>query len=440
MITDLSKSIIMCTRIRQQELDPNVPLPAISTESYNFHRKKRVQQTYHMFYVPDDTYIHIPWRYAIKLRPEQMTLSSPTLVSPSNFLGTLSLEQQEYAHMTYESLVQHHTALLSIKTGGGKTVIAIYVCCLLNIPVTILVHRNILVHQWKERCAQFAPQLSNIVIRNVSSIKLDAMPDNWDQPHLLIIDEAHLFCTDRCTQIVLRYPCTHSLALTATVERKDQRHKMLYRMYGLPVITTRVNQTFKIFIVDTPFVFNLIFNKSRYSDVRTVKWIDMIRMQSECDERTECIVSWVDVLVHRGYRVLVLSKFVDHCDKLVCRLSESDVSVVGVHGNRDISDMPIDWECIVGTYSKCSTGFDVPVNALVLASDTVGTFEQTLGRVFRTRIPPVIVDLVDTSTDHSVWLRHARERESFYTECGGTLVRCDYTSLESLLTELTPTV
>lgn len=438
----------MCTRIEQHTLNQNIPLPAISTESYNFHRKKKVQQTHHMFYVPNDTYIHIPWRYVSKLQSNinpstdehvDTTLSLVSTPPPSTFVGTLSLEQQEYAQMTFETLVRHRTALLSIKTGGGKTVIAIYVCCLLNIPVTILVHRNILVQQWKERCIQFAPQLSNITIKNVSSIKLDSMPDTWDQPHLLIIDEAHLFCTDRCTQIILRYPCTHSLALTATVERKDQRHKMLYRIYGLPVITTRVSQTFKIFSVETPFVFNLIFTKSRYSDVRTVKWVDMIRMQSECDERTEYIVRWVNVLVHSGYKVLVLSKFVDHCDKMVQLLSDFELSVVGVHGNRDLSDMPMDWSCIVGTYSKCSTGFDVPVNALVLASDTVGTFEQTLGRVFRTRIPPIIIDLVDTSTDHSVWLRHARERESFYTDCGGTLVRCEYTSLESLLSELTPT-
>jgi superfamily II DNA or RNA helicase len=382
-----------------------------------------VDNIYHVFLVPDDVYIYLPWRYILKHKlyaPDPIELGINT---DELFTGTLRGEQSQYACETVEVLRSHRTALLSLKTGGGKTVVAIYIMCMLQLPVTILVHRNVLVEQWKARIQQFAPCAPfHIKVLNVASIKPDQLEYN-ETPTLLVIDEAHLFCTDRCTTILLKYPCTHSLALTATVERKDQRHRLLYRIYGLPVVTTRVHQDFTVLLVDTAYMFNLIFTKSK--GARTVKWVDMIREQSQCEDRNRHIVQWVHALVRRNYKVLVLSKFVEHCDTIVQYMSiDTAVHTVGVHGTRDMDMSDTSWQCIVGTYSKCSTGFDVPINALVLASDTVGTFEQTMGRIFRTHMPPVIIDLVDRGYDHSVWQKHADERKQFYVQCGGTILEC----------------
>jgi superfamily II DNA or RNA helicase len=77
-----------------------------------------------------------------------------------------------------------------------------------------------------------------------------------------------------------------------------------------------------------------------------------------------------------------------------------------------------DARILIGTTSKCGTGFDHPkLNALLLASDMDEYFIQALGRIFRKidEETPVVFDLIDKNR---VLYKHFESREEVYKEVG----------------------
>ena len=45
--------------------------------------------------------------------------------------------------------------VLSLACGKGKTVIALYIACILKVKTLVIVHKSFLLNQWKDRIKQF---------------------------------------------------------------------------------------------------------------------------------------------------------------------------------------------------------------------------------------------------------------------------------------------
>jgi superfamily II DNA or RNA helicase len=50
-----------------------------------------------------------------------------------------------------------HDGILSLHTGGGKTVCALYIASRLKLPTLVIVHNSFLRDQWIERVKMFLP-------------------------------------------------------------------------------------------------------------------------------------------------------------------------------------------------------------------------------------------------------------------------------------------
>jgi len=421
MTTKLSQHFF--TRQRRQN---KLELPIVQLDVKTYGKSKTTKKDILLFRADDEQWVYLPLRYVYT---HGLVGCSQDDVKPNVELGNGQLElpsialrdhQKVWFNTAYDTLIKYHTALLSIKTGGGKTVVAIALAqrmASLGLVdrIVVLVHRNILLDQWMERIAQFAPELeSHIRVINICSVeKYFTLNDAGTFTDLLIVDEAHLFCSDVFFHRLLRCDCRYALALTATPERDDGRHVLLTQLFGEPVVYTRVEQEFTVFVYHTLLSFNLHMNHVG------VQWTSMLKEQSEHVGRTQIVVQVVRLLVSRGYVPLVLSKFINHCELLHDALTTCGKVVHAKQGTSIPSSD--DYNIIVGTFTKCGTGFDAKVNALVLASDSTGTFEQTLGRVFRTHLPPIIIDFVDRGEDHTVWYKHLEKRLFYYDTCGGTL-------------------
>ena len=79
---------------------------------------------------------------------------------------------------------------------------------------------------------------------------------------------------------------------------------------------------------------------------------------------------------------------------------------------------------MIGTTSKCSTGFDfAKLDTLILACDVKDYFVQVLGRVLRRpEVKPIIFDLVD---DNPILKIHFFDRLKVYKEIGGRIIKYD---------------
>ena len=96
--------------------------------------------------------------------------------------------------------------IISVPCGYGKTVIALYIAAKLNLKTLVVVHKEFLVNQWKERIEQFIPdaeigriqskivksQNKDIVIGMLQSISMiDYDDDLFNDFGLVIYDECH---------------------------------------------------------------------------------------------------------------------------------------------------------------------------------------------------------------------------------------------------------
>lgn len=65
--------------------------------------------------------------------------------------------------------------IISLHTGGGKTVCALYIASQLKVPTLVIVHNSFLRDQWEERVKGFLPQARIGRIRETSVRSLDMM-------------------------------------------------------------------------------------------------------------------------------------------------------------------------------------------------------------------------------------------------------------------------
>ena len=104
------------------------------------------------------------------------------------------------------SLQETGGGILSLKCGGGKTILALYILCQLKMKTIVIVHEDFLMTQWYDRIHEFIPGATigkiqqntidtdgkDIVLAMVQSLsKKDYPEDTFDEFGLAIFDECH---------------------------------------------------------------------------------------------------------------------------------------------------------------------------------------------------------------------------------------------------------
>jgi superfamily II DNA or RNA helicase len=101
------------------------------------------------------------------------------------------------------------------------------------------------------------------------------------------------------------------------------------------------------------------------------------------------------------------------------RLQEENEFVSSLIGKQQEFDREA--RILVGTTSKCGTGFDFPkLDCLILATDIEQYYIQALGRVLRRPdVKPIVFDLID---NNKILINHFKSRQKVYTEVGGNIL------------------
>jgi superfamily II DNA or RNA helicase len=383
--------------------------------------------------------LYLPKHFGIEAYgpPKETTREVPqTHDSHWSFQGSLRAIQQPVV----DSFLQPtpHDGILSLHTGGGKTVCALYIASRLKLPTLVIVHNSFLRDQWEERVKGFLPfarigriqgdvcevEGKDVVIAMLQSLSMKEIPIATFKPiGLVIVDECHHIASEVFVQALPKITSKYMLGLSATPQRKDGLMFVAHWFLGPLLYTSDTGDKEDPGVAVEVYEYkndDPTFNEILYNSQGVMFTTLMINKLTECEDRTRWLVEILkDVLEESPHRqVLVLTDRVQHTKDFLAALPEDirdqsailSTSVKAAQRAEFCSSKRV----LVATYAMCKEGFDVPtLNTLIMATPRPD-IDQIVGRILRVEksartIHPLVVDIVDPQ-----FRRQFQERNGLY--------------------------
>ena len=314
--------------------------------------------------------------------------------STAKFTGQLrdTTNQNE----AFNAAIQAGHGVLSLPCGYGKTTVSLAIACKLGYRTMIVVHKQFLADQWKERIQQFCPGATigivrqdkkevdcDFVIAMLQSLSLKEYSyDDFDTVGTLIVDEAHHICAKVFSQSLFKVCPKHIFGLSATPERKDGLTKVLHWFMGPTFFAVeRKNQ-------EQVEVFPITFDSPNYKNpppsMRNgkISMPSMITYLVEDRVRNKMLVELVKKASSGTRQLLVLSDRRLHCELLhQCFPTTSGLYMGGMKETalQESSKKKI----IFATFSQAHEGLDIPTLDTVILASPKSDITQSIGRIMR---------------------------------------------------------
>jgi len=350
---------------------------------------------------------------------------SPRLI----FKGELRSDlQREAVEKSLDQLSRHGGGVLSLFTGCGKTIVALYVACSLGLKTFVVVHKQFLLDQWEERIRTFVPMARvgrlqrdiedvdecDIVVGMLQSIAMREYDDDlFLNLGLVIFDEVHVVPAPVFSRALLKLCAPHMLGLSATPVRRDGMSCVIHWFIGPTFMTHALTGKKEVTVQVVDFKLNRML-PTNMAGATTIL--------CNLSERNNVIVNCIRDLVSTSHKVMVLSDRRAHCENLKLQLRKFDVEGALYLGGMKPFELERSShkQVLLGTFHLAKEGLDIPtLDALVLAtprSDVV----QACGRILhgKTSNTPVIIDIVD---QWPIGRAQYNKRKAYYNSSGFTI-------------------
>ena len=393
-----------------------------------------------------DSRYRIPRFYGISEfgKPESVNLNCGVNIN-LDFKGNLKTEtfQDIACSKTIECLLTKGGGILSLDTGFGKTTCALYILSQLKTKTLIIVHKEFLMNQWKERINQFLPdarvgilqqnkiQIDNkhIVIGMLQSISMKNYNiELFNSFGFIIIDEVHHICTKTFSKALFNYCPKYILGLSATPERKDGLTKVIKWFIG--DITFSAHRENQKNVVVEPLYFNCdeYKNEPPLNSMGKLNNPEIINILAKIEERNELILNKIKECLDINRKIIVLSDRRIMCETLcdICNQRFTNKTAGLYLGGMKQQELKKNESCdvIFATYSLAHEGLDIPtLNTLILATPKTD-IAQSVGRILREggvkTHHPLIYDVVDIFATLS---RQFTKRKTFYIKSGFEIIQ-----------------
>jgi len=327
--------------------------------------------------------------------------------------------------------------IISLPCGWGKTVIGLYLTARLGVKTLIIVHKEFLVNQWKERIEQFLPDAKvgtiqqnrsdvvgkDIVIGMLQSISMKEYPD-WVFADFgfTIVDECHHISSEVFSRALPKINARYMFALSATPKRKDKLEKVMEWYIGPYLYIAQQENTRKV-RVNMVYYYN---SNPYYSGIDTFPNGKpcLARMTNNITEFSRRNALLMEILRRSvdsdDSHVLALSDRREHLRYLHDKITETETATVGYYvggmKERDLKETESK-KIMLSTFTMSSEALDVAsLNTLVLMTSHSGgsVHTQSCGRILRKThgdFVPTIWDVVD---DFSSYKNQAKGRLEYY--------------------------
>jgi superfamily II DNA or RNA helicase len=182
------------------------------------------------------------------------------------FSGRLRPLQQDAA----DGLAQHDEGILCAPTAFGKTAVAAWLIAARKVNTLVLVHRQQLLDQWHARLAMFlnlpaksVGQIGGGTTKRSGFVDIAILQSSRDKEGVkdfvaeygqVIVDECHHLSAFTFEQVMKQVKAKYIVGLTATPERKDGHHPIIYMQCG-PI---RFKLSARSMTAATPFEHELV--------------------------------------------------------------------------------------------------------------------------------------------------------------------------------------
>ncbi|MCB0351692.1 MAG: DEAD/DEAH box helicase, partial [Bdellovibrionales bacterium] len=339
--------------------------------------------------------------------------------------------------------------ILMAPPGAGKTVMACKLIADRKVSTLVLVHRQPLLDQWKERISNFL----NIPIKEIGTLsgskkkmtgkidvgmlqsisRLEDLSEIAEKYSQIIIDECHHIPATSFEAILKQLPARFVVGLSATPYRKDGLEKIMFLQCGPVRFEILPNE-----ISDLPKEVSIYETSIVFPDElgRQPPYHILIHHLVQNESRNQLIAAKVTEALDQERFPLLISDRKDHLDLLgnIIRSSRPGVEQVVLEGtltNKQrrtslariselrASNQPL---LIMATASLIGEGFDLPaLDTLIFATPLSfeGRLVQYAGRIHRAstnKESARIIDFVDSYS--AMFLKMYRNRISTYRKMG----------------------
>ena len=337
----------------------------------------------------------------IRPKPEKIKIS---------FKG--KLRDETHQNEALSKAIEAGHGILSLPCGFGKTTVSLAIACKLGYRTMIVVHKEFLANQWKERIQQFCPGASiGIVRQNKKEVNCDFVIamlqslslkeysfEDFDSIGTLIVDEAHHICAKVFSQSLFKLCPKHTFGLSATPNRKDGLTKVLHWFMGPTFFSVeRKNQ-------DQVDVFPLVYTCPRFEDpppctrFGKLSLPTMITELTEMPDRNRLILQTIKDVTKTTRQILVLSDRRFHCEFLHQKFKTTSGLYMGGMKEADLTESSKK-QIIFATFSQAHEGLDIPSLDTVILATPKSDIVQSIGRIMREtkgkKNNPRIYDVVD---------------------------------------------
>ena len=312
----------------------------------------------------------------------------------------------------FDRAIEAGHGVLSLPCGYGKTTVALAIACKLRYRTMIIVHKQFLADQWRERIKQFAPGATigviqqeklevecDFVIAMLQSLSLKEYNfSDFESFGTVIVDEAHHICAKVFSQSLFKMCPKHIYGLSATPERKDGLTKLLHWFMGPTFFAVERKNQDGVEVFPTPFDCEMY--KGPPPAARNGK-ISLASMETELVEmrsRNVMLVNLIKKASAGSRQLLVLSSRRWHCEHLhQCFKKRSGLYMGGMKAAalEESSKKKI----IFATFSQAHEGLDIPTLDTVILATPKSDIVQSIGRIMRETKGklnnPHIYDIVD---------------------------------------------
>lgn len=362
-----------------------------------------------------------------------------------SFVGELRPAQRPAvdAYMAAARNPARRGGLIVVGCGGGKTVMAIHVACLLGRKTLIVAHKGFLLEQWRERLAQYAPGASvgtikqakvdvegrDVVLASLQSVAMrEYPPETFAGVGLVIVDECHHIAAEVFSRALPLLTSAYALGLSATPDRKDGLSCVFSWFLGEPVFVgeRRTDAAVKVRMLDYPHPpgstdpGDAAYGTEHWIGFGRKQQRNTARMVNEiaaCPSRNAFLVAALQEAraTNPGRRAIVLSERRAQLNDIERRLRSAGVTSVGQYvGGKKQKDLDVaaTKDVLLGTFAMAAEGMDIPDLGILLLASPTGSVEQAVGRVRRRA--GVVAHVLDVSDGYGHFRGMAARRTKFY--------------------------
>jgi len=345
---------------------------------------------------------------------------------PMQFNGSLREEQKHLATKVIDVLRNDGASTMVMRTGGGKTVCALFIACELGVKTLVLVHKTFLLNQWLDRIRHFVPGArtsivsgsrkdthGDIVVGMFQTFSRQSI-DIHEDIGLVIVDEAHHVAASTFTQVMLRGSQKYTLGLSATPERKDGLDISPLTGDYVEHDASHINHVpdmSRVTVYIYKYSCDMYTERPPVTRFGTVNYSSMVGKLVGNEQRTRYICSLIRTITKP---CLILTHRRSHVNDIVTILREYELDALEfTPGTREVPNSMF----VISTYQYASEGFDrKDLECLVMATPCKTT-TQAIGRICRNmekiQHEPLVLDIQD---QWSIFISSGAKRRHEYRE------------------------